>query len=66
MHFFKVILLAALPVTLGIPMMFTAGYFQENDFGTRVDVGDTWFETNSDLLCSYLVIFTAERVTIIP
>jgi len=66
MHFFKVILLAALPVTLGIPMMFTADYFQENDFGTCVDVGDTWVETNSDLLCSYLVIFTAGRVTIIP
>jgi len=54
MRFFKVILLAALPVTLGIPMMFTACYFQENDFGTRVDVGP------------YLVIFTAGRVTIIP
>jgi hypothetical protein len=66
MHFFIVILLAAFPVTLGIPMMFTAGYFQENDSRTRVEVGDMWVETNSDLRCSYLVIFTAGRVTIIP
>jgi hypothetical protein len=38
MHFFIAILLAAFPVTLAIPMMFTVGYFQENDSGTRVAV----------------------------
>jgi hypothetical protein len=46
MHFFTVILLAAFPVTLDIPMMFTTGYFQENDSGTRVALGDMRVETN--------------------
>jgi hypothetical protein len=65
-HFFIIILLAAFPVTLDIQMMFTAGYFQEKDSGTRVEVGDTWVETNSDLGSSYRLISTAFRVTVMP
>jgi hypothetical protein len=66
MHFFMVILLAVFPLTLGIPVMLTADYFRENDSGTRVEARDMWVETNSDLRCSYLVIFTVWRVKIIP
>lgn len=46
MQFFTVILLAAFPVIPGTQIMFTAAYFEENDSGTRVEVGDTWVDTN--------------------
>jgi len=38
-------------------MIFTAGYFQENDSRARVEVGDMWVETNSDLHAVHISLF---------
>ena len=46
MQFFTVILLAAFPVIPGTQIMFTAAYLEENDSGTRVEVGNMWVDTN--------------------